>query len=29
VLEGESLAYLQVDAHFDDSQLHGLPVRHV
>ena len=29
VVGGESLAYLQVDAQFDDSHLHGLPVRRV
>jgi len=29
VVAGESLAYLQVDAQFDDSHLHGLPVRRV
>lgn len=29
VVAGESIAYIQVDDHFDDDRLHGLPVRPV
>jgi MFS family permease len=29
VVAGENIAYVQVDAHFDDQHLHGLPVKPV